>query len=276
MDIRCVAHGSSGVISGRAESAFGTHPEPRRPANLVTVCDARGVSSMTATVKILQFFDSPGAQLLPDGHARRGISDVAALSEWLVHANRRQDGAWTQRYEHRIPVTGWCRSPAAARPAPRFTCTRTRPSGPGVRTGSSMLCSWPCRGQNFGRRSVTSRTHNLLRQGPTIDPQRPSRNHSHSGCDRVSLLTLVGTYSRRWAPGSLPLVRGGALSVRKSCQDVSSSGCVWPCGPGLAVSCLSAEASASNSSNCPSRGRSRRPTARGRARARRRHARPRS
>ena len=61
---------------------------------------------MTATGKILRFFDSPGAQLLPDGHPRRGISVVAALSEWLVHANRRQDGAWTQRYEHGIPVTG--------------------------------------------------------------------------------------------------------------------------------------------------------------------------
>ncbi|MGW7659989.1 hypothetical protein [Streptomyces sp. NPDC054756] len=29
---------------------------------------------------------------------------VAALSEWLVHVNRRVDGAWTQRYEHGVPV----------------------------------------------------------------------------------------------------------------------------------------------------------------------------
>jgi DNA gyrase subunit B len=33
------------------------------------------------------------------------MSVVAALSEWLVHTNRRQDGSWTQRYEHGIPVT---------------------------------------------------------------------------------------------------------------------------------------------------------------------------
>ncbi len=69
--------------------------------------DGRGrvVKKPVMSTKDLRFFDSPGAQLLPDGHPRRGISVVAALSEWLVHANRRQDGAWTQRYEHGIPVT---------------------------------------------------------------------------------------------------------------------------------------------------------------------------
>ncbi len=53
----------------------------------------------------LRFFDFPDAQLLPDGHPRRGMSVVAALSEWLIHTNRRRNGAWTQRYEHGIPVT---------------------------------------------------------------------------------------------------------------------------------------------------------------------------
>jgi DNA gyrase subunit B len=55
--------------------------------------------------KDLRFFDHPDAQLLPDGHPRRGMSVVAALSEWLVHTNRRRSGAWTQRYEHGAPVT---------------------------------------------------------------------------------------------------------------------------------------------------------------------------
>jgi topoisomerase-4 subunit B len=58
-----------------------------------------------AATKDLRFFDAVGAPLLPDGHARRGMSVVAALSEWLVHTNRRSDGAWTQRYEHGIPVS---------------------------------------------------------------------------------------------------------------------------------------------------------------------------
>lgn len=31
---------------------------------------------------------------------------MAALSEWLAHTNRRQEGAWTQRYEHGVPATG--------------------------------------------------------------------------------------------------------------------------------------------------------------------------
>jgi topoisomerase-4 subunit B len=55
--------------------------------------------------KDLRFFDQPDAQLLPDGHPRRGMSVVAALSEWLVHTNRRRSGAWIQRYEHGAPVT---------------------------------------------------------------------------------------------------------------------------------------------------------------------------
>ncbi|MFF4037447.1 hypothetical protein [Streptomyces sp. NPDC001816] len=55
--------------------------------------------------KDLRFFDFPDAEHLPDGHPRRGMSVVAALSEWLMHTNRRLDGAWTQRYEHGVPVT---------------------------------------------------------------------------------------------------------------------------------------------------------------------------
>jgi topoisomerase-4 subunit B len=55
--------------------------------------------------KDLRFFESTDPPVLPDGHARRGMSVVAALSSWLVHTNRRPDGAWTQRYEHGVPVT---------------------------------------------------------------------------------------------------------------------------------------------------------------------------
>lgn len=57
------------------------------------------------STKDLRFFDFPDAQQLPDGHPRRGMSVVAALSEWLIHTNHRHDAAWTQRYEQGIPVT---------------------------------------------------------------------------------------------------------------------------------------------------------------------------
>ncbi|MFD9124183.1 ATP-binding protein [Kitasatospora sp. NPDC059571] len=72
-----------------------------------TRVDDRGrvVKKPVMSTKDLRFFDSPDAQLLPDGYPRRGISVVAALSEWLVHTNRRRNGAWTQRYEHGVPVT---------------------------------------------------------------------------------------------------------------------------------------------------------------------------
>ncbi|WP_410599234.1 ATP-binding protein [Amycolatopsis sp. lyj-90] len=65
----------------------------------------RTVRKPIMATKDLRFFDFPDAQLLPDGHPRRGMSVVAALSEWLVHTNRRHNGSWTQRYEHGNPVT---------------------------------------------------------------------------------------------------------------------------------------------------------------------------
>jgi topoisomerase-4 subunit B len=70
--------------------------------------DAEGqpVRKPIMATKDLRFFDFPDAQQLPDGHPRRGMSAVAALSPWLVHTNRRYNGAWMQRYEHGIPVTG--------------------------------------------------------------------------------------------------------------------------------------------------------------------------
>lgn len=61
------------------------------------------------STKDLRFFEIPDAQSLPDGHPRQGMSVVAALSDWLVHTNRRRNGAWTRRYEHGIPVTGLVR-----------------------------------------------------------------------------------------------------------------------------------------------------------------------
>ena len=69
--------------------------------------DAGGkpIKKPVMATKDLRFFDFPDAEALPDGHPRRGMSVVAALSEWLVHTNRRRNGAWSQRYEHGIPVT---------------------------------------------------------------------------------------------------------------------------------------------------------------------------
>ncbi|MFB7668617.1 ATP-binding protein [Kitasatospora sp. NPDC056138] len=65
----------------------------------------RVVKKPVMATKDLRFFDLPEAERLPDGHPRRGASVVAALSEWLIHTNRRLNGSWTQRYEHGVPVT---------------------------------------------------------------------------------------------------------------------------------------------------------------------------
>ncbi|MFE5588456.1 ATP-binding protein [Kitasatospora sp. NPDC056531] len=85
-----------------------------------TRVDERGevVKKPVMATKDLRFFDSPEnssegstdgspeAERLPNGRLRRGMSVVAALSTRLLHTNRRHNGAWTQRYEHGIPVTG--------------------------------------------------------------------------------------------------------------------------------------------------------------------------
>jgi DNA gyrase subunit B len=68
--------------------------------------EGRAIKKPVMATKDLRFFDFPDAQQLPDGHPRRGMSVVAALSEWLVHVNRRHNGSWVQRYENGVPVTG--------------------------------------------------------------------------------------------------------------------------------------------------------------------------
>lgn len=67
--------------------------------------DGRTIRKPVLATKDLRYFDLAEPELLPDGQPRRGMSVVAALSAWLVHTNRRQAGAWTQRYEHGVPVT---------------------------------------------------------------------------------------------------------------------------------------------------------------------------
>jgi topoisomerase IV subunit B len=63
------------------------------------------VKKPVMTTKDLRFFDTPNTAALPDGHPRRGMSVVTALSTWLEHTNRRHDGAWTQHYQDGVPVT---------------------------------------------------------------------------------------------------------------------------------------------------------------------------
>lgn len=54
--------------------------------------------------KDLRFFDAFDPEILPDGHPRRGMSVVTALSSSIVHINHRANGSWSQRYESGLPV----------------------------------------------------------------------------------------------------------------------------------------------------------------------------
>jgi topoisomerase IV subunit B len=104
-DEAAACHGGRCVVTFHRDGSVSVSDDGRGTDTRV---DERGgvVRKPLMSSKDLRFFDSPNAQILPDGHPRRGISVVAALSEWLVHSNRRRDGAWTQRYEHGLPVTG--------------------------------------------------------------------------------------------------------------------------------------------------------------------------
>lgn len=97
-------HGGHCSITVHADGSVAVSDNGRGTA---TAVDAQGrtIKKPVMVSRDLRFFDAPDAPYLADGCPRRGISVVAALSEWLVHTNRRANGSWTQRYEHALPVT---------------------------------------------------------------------------------------------------------------------------------------------------------------------------
>ena len=91
-EVRCLPDGSWSVRD------YGRGTDTRRDES------GRVVRKPVMATKDLRFFDARNPELLPDGHPRKGMSVVSALSEWLVHENRRGDGSWRQRYERGIPT----------------------------------------------------------------------------------------------------------------------------------------------------------------------------
>lgn len=73
------------------------------------------------STKDVRFFDTDDGPTLPDGHPRRGISVVAALSSELVHENRRLEGGWTRTYRFGLPVSDLVPVDNAARPGTTVT-----------------------------------------------------------------------------------------------------------------------------------------------------------
>ncbi len=108
--------------------------------------DGNPIKKPVMATKDLRFFDSPAAEALPDGHPRRGMSVVAALSQRLVHTNRRGNGAWTQCYEHGIPVTDLVpiADDGTTGTTVRFTPDRAvRATKPPSASEVSRLARWP-------------------------------------------------------------------------------------------------------------------------------------
>ncbi|OLF15379.1 ATP-binding protein [Actinophytocola xanthii] len=100
------------AIPGHGRAVVTLHPDGSlsiaddgRGTDTRVDAEGRTVRKPVMATTDLRFFDHPAPPHLPDGHLRRGLSVVAALSEWLVHTNHRGNGSWTQRYERGIPVT---------------------------------------------------------------------------------------------------------------------------------------------------------------------------
>ena len=93
-----------GIVTLHADGSVSVADDGRGTDTRVDA-EGRVIKKPVMGTKDLRFFDDPDAGTLPDGHARHGISVVAALSEWLIHTNRRSGGSWTQRYEHGVPAT---------------------------------------------------------------------------------------------------------------------------------------------------------------------------
>jgi len=93
-----------GIVTLHADGSVSVADDGRGTDTRVDAA-GRVIKKPVMGTKDLRFFDDPDAETLPDGHARRGMSVVAALSEWLIHTNRRTGGSWTQRYEHGVPTS---------------------------------------------------------------------------------------------------------------------------------------------------------------------------
>lgn len=63
----------------------------------------RPIRKPVMATKDVRFFEADASPLLPDGHPRRGMSTVSAVSPLLLHENWRAEGAWSQAYVHGVP-----------------------------------------------------------------------------------------------------------------------------------------------------------------------------
>ena len=140
--------GGRGIVTLHADGSVSVADDGRGTDTRVDAA-GRVVKKPVMATKDLRFFDDPDAEMLPDGHARRGMSVVAALSQWLIHTNRRTGGSWTQRYVHGVPTTDLR---PVADDGTTGTTVHFQPdlaivAGPGLlASGLTRAASWSCLG----------------------------------------------------------------------------------------------------------------------------------
>lgn len=140
----------------RALGRRGTATVTLRDAGSITVSDdGRGtdtrrddaghiVRKPVMATRDVRFFDAAAPPLLPDGAPRRGMSTVAALSEVLVHENRRGTEGWTQAYHHGRPATdlGLLDDPSSTGTSVTFTPDRCVPKDVGLEAADLSAFEW--------------------------------------------------------------------------------------------------------------------------------------
>ena len=103
-EAQSAARTGRGIVTLHADGSVSVADDGRGTDTRIDA-EGRVIKKPVMGTKDLRFFDHPDDETLSDGHPRRGISVVAALSQWLIHTNRRTEGSWTQRYEHGVPTT---------------------------------------------------------------------------------------------------------------------------------------------------------------------------
>jgi DNA gyrase subunit B len=103
-EARSAGRAGRGIVTLHADGSVSVADDGRGTDTRIDAAGQRTRKPVMGT-RDLRLFDEPDAETLPDGHTRCGMSVVSALSQWLIHTNRRAGGSWTQRYEHGVPTT---------------------------------------------------------------------------------------------------------------------------------------------------------------------------
>jgi DNA gyrase subunit B len=115
-----------GIVTLHADGSASLADDGRGTDSRVDAA-GRVIKKPVMATKDLRFFDDPDAATLPDGHTRRGMSVVAALSESAdphqpAHGRVMNSAVWQGRANDRSGSHRWRRDELALRCTSNLTC----------------------------------------------------------------------------------------------------------------------------------------------------------